>query len=269
MFQPALPLTGYAGWSFLQRTRESQQEAFTESLAVERSTDYFRDNISKIETAEQLVQDRQLLEVALGAFGLDDDIGNKFLIQKVLEEGTLETDTLANRLSDTRYQDLSSSFGFGDFDIPATQISTFADDIIARYEDRQFEQAVGNQNNDLRLAMNFGPGLADLVSDDISDDAKWFSLMGNPPLREVVETALGLPTSFGALDIDKQLETFKERASATFGSEKIDGFSDPEAQEKMIRLFLLRSEVAQTSQISSAQSALTLLSSIQTQNLFG
>ena len=50
--------------------------------------------------------------VALGAFGLQDDLPNRFFIQKVLEGGTLSTDSLANKLSDPRYAALAKAFGF-------------------------------------------------------------------------------------------------------------------------------------------------------------
>ncbi len=262
MFQPVVPLSGFAGWSFLQRTRESQQEAFAESAQVKRATDDFRERIGSINTAEELVQDRQLLQVALGAYGLDDDINNKYLIQKVLEGGVIQPDALANRLSDPRYRALSEAFGFGDFSTPNTKLSTFPDETLERYEARQFEKAVGEQNNTLRLAMNVAPALADLLEGQSSEDGRWFSVMGNPPLRNVIETALGLPPSFGALDIDKQLVDFKQRTAATFGSESVDVFAEPEAQEKLVRLFLLRDQVGQATQLSSAQSALTLISSI-------
>ena len=75
-FQPIVPLTGYVGWRFLQNTLERQQETFNQSSQVQRDTTYFRENIGKIQTAEELVNDRRLLSVALGAYGLDEDINN-------------------------------------------------------------------------------------------------------------------------------------------------------------------------------------------------
>ncbi len=76
-FQPVVPLGGYAGWAFLNRTQTAQQSAFDESATIVRQTSYFEENIGNITTAEDLVNDRRLLEVALGAFGLDEDINNK------------------------------------------------------------------------------------------------------------------------------------------------------------------------------------------------
>ncbi len=260
-FVPVVPLSGYGGWRFLERTLEPQQAAFAKSQPVVRATDYFRDNIAKIRTAEDLVNDRRLLSVALGAFGLDDDVNNRFFIRRVLEDGTINENALANRLADNRYADLSRAFGFGDRPIPRTISSGFAADMIDRFERRQFEKEVGKQNNDLRLALNLESGLADILQRNAGDGARWFSMMGNAPLRKVFETALGLPSSIASIDIDKQRDIFQSRAQSAFGTRTLADLAEPAQQEKLIRLFLIRSEAAQSSGISGASAALTLLQS--------
>ena len=262
-FQPVLPLSGYAGWSFLQRTRETQQEAFANSAEVQRDTEYFKSRIADIQTASDLVADRRLLAVALGAFGLNDDINNKYFIQTVLEDGTLDEEALANRLSDKRYLALSKAFGFGDFAISNTQLSDFPDKIISRYQDKQFEVAVGNQDADLRLAMSVESELSEILARDTSDDGKWFAILGSPALRNVFEKAFGLPATFGAIDIDLQLSTFQEKSGRIFGSQAPDVFSSVETQDRLISLFLARSQISGGAGLSSQNVALTLLQNAQ------
>ncbi|WP_432448404.1 DUF1217 domain-containing protein [Aliiroseovarius marinus] len=230
---------------------------------MQRDTNYFVENIGKIQTAEELVGDYRLLKVALGAYGLDDDIGNRFFVQKVLEDGTLDTDDLANKLSDKRYLEMAQDFGFGDFDIPSTQLSDFGAKTVEAYKERQFEIAVGEQSQDLRLAMSLDRDLGEILKKSSSDETKWFSMMGNPPLRSVFETALGLPSSFGTLDLDQQLEEFRNKSEQYFGSSEIDQFSDPEKREELNRLFLVRSQIANgTASMSGGAIALTLLQNI-------
>lgn len=260
-FQPIVPFGGYSGWLFLQRTLEPQQAAFEESASVTRATDYFRENIAEVSTAEELVADRQLLSVALGAFGLDDDIDNKFFIEKILSEGTVDDDALANRLADPRYQKLSEAFGFGTFGNPLTSQPIFSEEVIDKFEARQFERAVGDVNNDLRLSLNLNTALNDVTTSVQSEDARWFALLGNPPLRQVVQTALGLPSQIASIDLDQQLTAFKDRAESVLGTSDVGAFEDPELQEQMVRLFLVRSEAANAASFSSGNIALTLLRS--------
>ena len=261
-FQPVLPLGGYAGWGVLKRTMAAQQQAFQASAVNQRDEAYFREKIGTINSAEELVADRRLLGVALGAYGLENDINNRFFIRKVLEDGTLTTGALANRLADKQYQKFSSAFGFGDYAMPGNKVSDFAETIIALCRTRQFETAVGNQNNDYRYALNAQRELATLSNRTISEDAKWFTVLGSAPLRQVFQTALGLPSSFAAIDLDQQLGVLKQKAEARFGADSISQFSEPEKVETLIKGFLLRSELAAgAAQMSPGMLALQLLQS--------
>lgn len=259
-FAPILPFGGYSGWAFLKRTMPAQTAAFQASPSLARDEDYFRAKIGSVKTAEDLVSDRRLLTVALGAYGLDADIDNRYFIKKVLEEGTLDSAALSNRLADKQYRAFASGFGFGDYAVPRTQLSDFAEKTLAAYRVRQFETAIGEQDDNLRLVLNAERELGKLATRDVSDETKWFTIMGNAPLRQVFEGALGLPSSFSSLDLDQQLATFKEKAAKIFGSGEVSQFSDPDKVESLIRRFLIRTEAIASFAASSPGSiALSLL----------
>ncbi|AJE44806.1 DUF1217 domain-containing protein [Celeribacter indicus] len=259
-YQPVVPFGGYAGWIVLQRTKETQQEAFNTSQQMQREVDYFRDNIGKVQTVDQLMSDYRLLKVALGAFGLHEDINNKYFIQKVLEEGTLDDESLANKLSDKSYYKLSEAFGFGNFDTPNTVLSDFADEIITSYQSRQFEIAIGEQNEDMRLALHLETALTEIAQKDTTENGRWYSVMGNEAVRTVFETALGLPSSLSALDLDQQLTNFREKADRYFGDPEVAQFANPQKREELIKLYLIRSELTSgTLGNSAASRALALL----------
>jgi hypothetical protein len=263
-FAPILPFGGYTGWTFLKRTMAAQQQAFQSAPSLARDEDYFRAKIGSVKTADDLVSDRRLLAVALGAFGLDADINNRFFVKKVLEDGTLDPGALANKLADKQYRAFSSAFGFGDFGTPRTQLSDFAETTLTAYKARQFESAVGTQNEDLRLALNATRELGSIASRNSSEDTKWFTILGSAPLRQVFEKALGLPTSFAAIDLDQQLSTLRDKTEKAFGSPDISQFSEPEVLEDLIRKFLIRSEaMASFSATSPGSIALSLLQNMQ------
>lgn len=258
-FAPVIPLDGLAGWAFLKRTRETQQAAFEKSPALTRETRAFAERIGAVRTAEDLVSDRALLKVALGAFGLQADLGSRFFIRQVLEQGT-EPGALATRLSDKRYREMTEAFGFGRPGLPQTAKPGFAQKIIAAYQARSFEEAVGEASPDMRLALGLERDLTALASRDASEATRWYTLIGTPPLRQVFETAFGLPKAFGTLDVDRQVGILQERTRAAFGSDALSRFAEPGAREDLTRLFLARAQIAAGAQgQSSAQIALTLL----------
>ena len=260
-YTPVIPSGGNAGWAFLQRTRETQQAAFDGSAMIQRDTEYFEENIGKVTKPEELMKDYRLLKVALGAFGLDEDINSKFFVRKVLEEGTLAEDAFANKLGDKRYKAMAEAFGF-DLNPPRTQVSDFATNISAAYKERQFEVAVGEQDQNLRLAMGFDRELENITKNASTEKSTWFSIMASQPVRKVFEGALNMPTAVGTLDVDRQLEIFQEKAEAYFGTSNPADFLDPEKQQELTRRFLVQSDLnAGVSTTSAGSIALTLLQS--------
>lgn len=258
-YQPVVAATGIVGWNVLNRTMEVQRRAFDASPDIARDTDYFEARIGEIGTAEELVSDRRLLRVALGAFGLGDDINNRAFIRRVLEDGSIEETALANRLTDSRYKALSKAFGFGDFDTPRTVLSDFGAEITDRFRRQSFEVAVGVQDDSLRLALNVERELVDLAGREVTNRVKWLQIMGTPPLREVFETALGMPPSFGQLDLDQQLEIFMDRAERQLGTSDISLYGDTDQLSKLVQRFLLRAQVEEIQTASTGSVAISML----------
>lgn len=259
-FQPIVPQTGYVGWRFLERTAETQRVAFEKSPELLRDLEYFKENISKATTAEDLVNDRRLLKVALGAFGLEDDLDKRAYVLKALVEGTDADDSFANRMVDERYQEFSKAFGYGNQFGARVARSDFVENIIAPYKVQKFEVAVGESDESMRLAMVFVREISEFENSESADDSAWFKVMGNPPLRKIFETAFGLPTSFGLLDVDKQRDIFREKARKLLGDSSLAVFRESENIDKMLRTFFVRKQISESSEAGvPGTTALTLL----------
>lgn len=259
-FTPVIPLSGIAGWTFLQQTADTQRAAFDQSPLLSREIAYFEENIGGITSAEELVADRTLLKVALGAFGLDEELFKTAFIEQILAGGTDDPDSLANRFVDPRYADLADAFGFGNVIGARTGFLGFSNEITSAYKERQFEIAVGNQNEDMRLAMAFKRTIGDLADGSIGDATAWYKVLGDVPTRMVFEGAFSLPREFAGLDIDQQRKTLEDRSNALFGERSIKVFADPENVDRLIDRFLAVSQ-AQSGPTSSTPgyAALSLL----------
>lgn len=243
-FQPVVPMGGMGGWRFLNRTLDAQQASFARNPQLQREVEHFRQTAAELDSPAALVDDRRALTVALGAFGLDEDINARAFILRVLEDGTEDRRALANRLADKRYLAFAEAFGFGGDDLPRTSEPGFAERITEAYSARRFEAAVGATDESMRLALAARRDLAALAARDGSDRAQWFQIMGAPPLRKLFETAFGLPASFGALDLDRQLDILRSRAQRHLGSSAVAQFRDPERIEALIERFVQRADLA-------------------------
>lgn len=261
-YQPVLPAGGLVGFSFLTRTLNTQTAAFNNSAPITRDTAYFEANIAEVKTAEDLVSDRRLLRVALGAFGLSDDINSRAFVQQILEGGSEADDALANRLADDRYSDFAEAFGFGNASGARTAEPGFTADIIDKFRAREFEVAVGNQDQSMRLALDAERSLPAIAALTGTEETRWLKIIGNPPLRKVFEAALGLPQSFGTIDLDRQVEEFRDRASRQLGISSLTELAEPEKRDALVQRFLIMDQVRNFSNQSSGSVALTLLQSM-------
>lgn len=260
IFQPVVPTTGVAGFLFMERTQAEQQKVFNQSPQISREVQYFKENIVFAATAEDLVKDHTLFKVALGAFGLEEEMDKKFFLQKILQEGTDDPEAFANRLVDPRYRKFAETFGYGNLLGPQIWQSDFAQKITDAFQVRQFESAVGNSDNSIRLAMNLKREIGGYANSTSAETSAWFQVMGNTPLRTVFETAYSLPTSIGSLDIDRQLEIFQEKTEQFFGSKGVDVFRDPENVDTLIRNFLSQDQIKKgPNPTTPGYSALSLL----------
>lgn len=241
-YTPVIPVSGLIGLRLLDRTYQAQFDAFSRSPDVQRDIDYFLEHAGEATTAEDLVGDRRLLKVALGAFGLDDEIDHQAFVRKILEEGTLDSKSLANRLSDPAWAEFSRALGYGDVG-GLLVLGSMREEIAAQYQERQFERAVGDVDVDLRLAMNFRRQIKDIATSDSVGTAGWFKIMGSESLRAVVVGAFGLPDAFAQIDIDRQSKMLAARAEKMFGDGSPAVFASEANVETLIRRFLVTQQM--------------------------
>lgn len=258
-FSPIVPLGGLAGFRFIERSFDRQFAVFQQSPEIQRDIARFEAEAGSVETVEDLMADRRLLRVVLGAFGLDEDLDKRAFIRKVIEEGTNDPQAFANRLADPAYRELSETLGFGNFGNRLI-LGSVQETLLEQYKLRQFERAVGEQDVDLRLAMNFRREIAEIAESDAADTAGWFRVLGSRPLRRVVELGFGLPSQFGLIDIDQQANELSRIARERYGSESPQVFADSEVVEDMLQRFLVRAQIEAG---PSAQSQATTSTAVQ------
>ncbi len=259
-FAPIIPASGLAGWEFLSRTRERQEESFARSPRIARMTDDFAASFNALRSADALVADRGTLRVVLGAFGLQDDLPNRAFIREVVGQGVADRGAIANRLSDSRYGALAASLSHLADGAGRPPPDGLAAQLVARFEASSFEVAVGRVDDAMRLSLAAARKLPEIAEGYRSETARWFAMLGDPPMREVIQTALGLPREFAGLDLDDQVARMQEASQRRFGTDSVRDLAAPEMVETITQRFLLMRQVQETqTALTGAATALTLL----------
>jgi hypothetical protein len=219
----------YLGYQTIARDLAKSIDRIEKQPIVQRETEYYRENIEKMKNIKQFVADDRLFRYAMKAHGLEDMAYAKAFIVKVLEEGIDNRDSFANTLTDKRYRDFAETFNFFRYGEATTVFDRTRQGTIDRYMRQTLEEDAGSQNEGVRLALYFERNAGKI------DSA--YSILADPAMAQVVRTALGLPQSLAAADIDRQAALIESRID-------IEDFKDPAKIGEFLKRFTALWEVA-------------------------
>jgi len=365
---------GVAGWKILQQDTPASFTAFINNPVLKQQIAYFEKNISTATTAKALLNNYQLQNFALTAFGLSSEQNMNGLMEKVLNSSPSDPTSFANSLADPRFTAIANAFNYGGPSTPAvpatastaevaignlgrgssfssfsgtfagitlnnvnlsgvttwqgladtlqtafrqadgnssnisvtlnglylkfsdsqgrgtasnmsftpdsantgpaptasapfdtvagapTQPATggpavtnpaFVQQVVQQYTEAQFQAVVGNTSNTLREAL--------YAQQELPSITNWYSVIANRPLADVIQTVLGLPQSFGALNVDQQVQVLSSRMN-------IVNFQNPTKLNAMLNQFVAMSQAAQT-QGPAQSAALQLLNGVGSTNV--
>jgi len=215
-------------WRMLKRTADRQFQMLADQPQVKRETAYFRANVSKVESAEDLVEDGQLLRFAATAFGLEDQAYAKALLKKVLESNLDDPKSFANRLADPRFKEMARAFNFHRFGGLKLDQPAFVEQLVDRYMTQRFEEQAGQSNEALRLGLYFQRKAGSIQN--------WYNVLADPALARVLRTALNMPEATARTDIDRQVETFKDKFD-------IAKLKDPAEVGRLVERFMILNDI--------------------------
>jgi len=273
MVQPAIPMSGLADWSFLQSTYNRQLETFSDSASVKNDRAYMTEKLSKPVSLDDFMSDRRLLRVTMTAFDLGGEEWKGGFIRKVLEEAATPDSTFLERLNNPAYTKFAQTFAFeeGTLSLDADKIEQLGEN----FETAAFRIAVGDVDENMRLSLNYQQKIVDIAGTGSSNDAIAYRILGNPPVKAVMEAALNLPSDISKQPIEKQAEILRDKLRSSFGISDLSQLTDPDNVNAVIRRFHVMETVNNgPSAMTPGYAALTLLGggqgfgAIASQNLF-
>ncbi|ADZ72272.1 DUF1217 domain-containing protein [Polymorphum gilvum] len=189
---------------------------------VRRESEYYLANIGKAKSIDDFLGDDRLFKYAMKAFGLQDMDYAKAFMRKVLEEGTDDRNSFANKLADDRYRQFAETFNFTRYGDAATAFTRAQQGVVDAYVRQSLEIQNGESNEGVRLALYFSRKAETI------DSA--YDILADRALAQVVYAALGLPDEFAMADVDKQAAFIEKRLD-------LEDFKDPQAVEAFLKRF--------------------------------
>jgi hypothetical protein len=207
------------------------------------ATQYFKEHIGDVKSADAFMKDARLFNYAMTAFGLGDMTYAKGMMQKVLEGG-VDSDSLAVRLNNSNIRAFAETFDFADKGEETTADTTLVDNVVSRYSEQALETSQGEQNPGVQLALYFQEHAPDINN--------IYGILADSKILTVVQTALGISTLTASQSIDKQASMLKSLVD-------LDDFKDPTKLKQFISRFAAMYDYNNSSDENSQSSLLSTL----------
>jgi hypothetical protein len=188
-------LTATQLYNAVTRSGSSYAGSIASEASVEQQTKYFLDNIGKVTSAQQLVNNSKLYNYVMNAFGLSGQINEKALITKALEGGP-GSGSFAASLNDPAITALVTAFNFKENGTTTTSSETAQQQTVSNFYEQTLENSIGQQNQGAQMALYFKRMAPEITSA--------YSILGDQTLLKVVETAFNLPATLSDENIDTQ-----------------------------------------------------------------
>lgn len=199
-------------------------ERFKTRTDIQSEVDYYKNNIGSVESVDDLFANQRLLNFILKAYDMESEAQYPGKIRKILESDLADSDSLANRFQDPRYQQMAEDFSFYIFGTSRLTSSGTIDDVVEKFQQTEYEKYLDEQAPGVRVAIEFKRRL-----DDVDTTLQ---LLGDSVLREVITVANYIPDEMAYQEVEAQVTTVEKKVD-------IDALkSDPELVEKMVQRYL-------------------------------
>jgi RNase H-fold protein (predicted Holliday junction resolvase) len=141
--------------------------------------------VNSAKSVTQLLANPAVMNVLLTANGMRDQIGYTALATKALTSKLSDANSLVNKLTDTRWKTMAQTYNFAAGGLSAIQNTKAIASIAAAYTKATWQAGEDAVTPGLSNALAFKAQAAGITSVD--------QILGNPTIRAVVTTALGIP----------------------------------------------------------------------------
>jgi len=184
----------------------------------------FRTAVGKAQSADTLLADPAAMKLLLTANGLADHIPHPALARKALLSDVTDPNALANKLADPRWKSTAMTYDFAH-----KGLAILRDPKVMATLESAYAEVIWRKSLDVAT-----PGLSDALTfrAEAGKTTSALQVLGDPVLRRVVTTTLGLPLQIAFQSVEAQ-----ERAIST----RIDirKLSDPKFVDSFAQRYLI------------------------------
>jgi hypothetical protein len=208
---------------------------------VQRDVTAFRKAVASAKDVKSLLANPAVQKVLLTANGLADQIGSTGLVTKALMSKTSDPKSLANVLTNKAWKSTAATYDFANKGLAVLKDPKVLDTVANAYAEISWRKSLDATTPGLSDALTFRDAAAKVKNAD--------DILGDPVLRRVVTTTLGIPQEIAYQTLDAQEKAITSKID-------IKQLKNKNFVETFAKRYLI--EAASASQSSSSASAVGL-----------
>jgi hypothetical protein len=235
-----------------EKTETQQVKATAAQPAVKAAIAAFTTAVNSAKSVKQLLSNPAVMNVLLTANGMSDQIGYTALATQALTSNLSDPNSLANTLTDTRWQTLARTYNFQANGLKAIQSPTVIASVASAYATATWQNSQDSVTPGLSNALAFRSQASSITSVD--------QILGNQTLFDVATTALGIPQTIVYQPLEARQKAISERLN-------VADLQKPAFVESFVQKYLINNNASSSSSSSSSGTDLTSLA-VSAQGLY-
>jgi hypothetical protein len=202
-------------------------ELTTTKEAASKAASYYQENIQGVETLDDLLSDRGIIDVVIGAYGLDETVTDDFLKQ-IFNSDLSDPKSFVNQQSSKKWAELVASFNFdSEGNLTRETLGTIQQrgetlETVNLYMRQTLEENEGESSEAVRLALYF-----ERTAPTITDA---YEIIADEALTEVFRTIFGYTEDFANMDVDAQAKVINAQL-------ELSDLQDPKKLQRLIERY--------------------------------
>ena len=209
------------------RFLEGSEKTSVKEAATKKAENY-QEKIQSIDTVSKLLADREVLDVVIGAYGLDPDEVTDDFLKQIFSSDLSDRKSFVNQQADSRWAELVASFNFdAKGNLTRETMGTIQQrgetmETVNKYLRQTLEETEGESNEAVRLALYF-----QRTAPTITDA---YGLIADDALMAVFRTTFGYSDEFSNMDVDQQARIIEDNLN-------LADLQDPKKLERFLQRY--------------------------------
>lgn len=229
MFGSSVTVSSFAIYKRLTPAYLAESTAkLAKSSSVKNEVEYFRNKVSNLQSVDDVFKDGRLMRFVLKAYDLEDQMQYPARIKQIMKDDPTDPRALLQRMTNPGYREINAAMDFFVSGLTKLKGEALQKDIISRYQSARSDDQLAELSPNLEDALYFERRIGRVRNG--------YEILGDPVLFSVAKTALSLPSSVSASNIDRLKALVESKVDMT-------KLNDTKYVKSMVERFLVLKDV--------------------------